>query len=112
VIEALDRELGVLLESLNEQRAATLAIFSDELRFMIDALVRERVLVGEGVSAEVVATIEAITPLVQEAIDQAFFRATQLIIAISLLAVVLVGIVTFGLLRYSRPPRPSPDSGP
>jgi hypothetical protein len=112
VIEALDRELAVLLESLNEQRSATLALFSDELRFMIDALVRERVLVGEGVSAEVVATIEAITPLVQEAIDQAFFRATQLIIAISLLAVVLVGIVTFGLLRYSRSPGPSRGSGP
>ena len=105
-------ELGVLIESINEQRAATLAVFRDELRFLVDALVRERVLVGEGISAERVATIDAITPLVQEAIDQAFFRATQLIMAIAGLAVVLVGIVTFGLLRYSRSTGPSPGSGP
>jgi hypothetical protein len=102
VIEALDRELRVLLESIDEQRAATLAVFSDELRFLVDALVRERVLIGEGISAERIATIDAITPLVQEAIDQAFWRATQLIMAIALLAVVLVGIVTFGLLRHFR----------
>jgi len=102
VIEALDRELSELLESINEQRAATLAVFSDELRFLVDALVRERVLVGEGISTEIIATIDAITPLVQEAIDQAFWRATQLIMAIAGFAVVLVGIVTFGLLRSSR----------
>ncbi len=102
VIEALDRELRVLLESIDEQRVATLAVFSDELRFLVDALVRERVLVGEGINAERVATIDAITPLIQEAIDQAFWRATQLIMAIALFALVLVGIVTFGLLRHFR----------
>jgi hypothetical protein len=102
VIEALDRELAVLLASIDEQRAATLAVFSDELRRLVDDLVRERVLVGEGITSERIATLEAMTPLIQEAIDQAFFRATQLILAISLLAVVLVGMVTFALLRSSR----------
>ena len=102
VIEALRRELTVLLESIDVQRTATLRVLSDELRFMVDALVRERVLVGEGITAERIATIDALTPLVQEAIDQAFVRATQLIMAISLFAVVLVSIVTFGLLRYFR----------
>ncbi len=112
VIEALDRELAVLLASIDEQRTATLAVFSDELRLLVEALNRERISVGEGITAERIATIDAITPLIQDAIDQAFFRATQLILAISLLAVVLVSMVTFALLRYSRSSGPQPDSGP
>lgn len=106
VIEALDRELAVLLESLNEQRSATLAVFRDELRFLIDALVRERVLVGEGISAARVETIDAIMPQVEEAIDYAFRRATQLLVVAGVFLVLLVGIATFGLLRYSRSSRP------
>ena len=69
---------------------------------MVEALVRERILVGEGITAQRVATIDAITPLMQEAIDQAFWRATQLLIAVALFAVLLVGLVTFALLRRSR----------
>ena len=94
------------LQPLNEQRSATLALFSDELRFLIDALVQERVLVGEGISAERVATIDAITPRVEEAIEYAFRRATQLLVVAGVFLVLLVGIVTFGLVRYSRSTRP------
>jgi hypothetical protein len=111
VIEALQSELTVLIEAVEVQRAATLRVFSDELRFMVDALVQERILVGEGINAQRVATIDAITPLIQEAIDQAFWRATQLLIAVALLAVVLVGLVTFALLRSSRSTGPKLDPG-
>ncbi len=108
-IEALHTELALLVEAFDTQRTATLAVFSAELRVMIDALVQERVLVGQGLTAERVATLEAMAPLVNEAIDRAFQRATQLLIAVSLFAVVLVSIVTFGLLRYFRSTRPKPD---
>ncbi len=101
-IEALHDELALLVEAFNTQRTATLAIFSSELRVMIDAFIQERVTVGQGITAERVATVEAITPLVNEAIGLAFQRAIQMLIAVSLLAVALVSIVTFGLLRYSR----------
>jgi hypothetical protein len=111
-IEALHTELALLVEAFDTQRTATLAVFSAELRVMIDALVQERVLVGQGLTAERVATLEAMAPLVNEAIDRAFQRATQLLIAVSLFAVVLVSIVTFGLLRYFRSTRPKPDPGP
>ncbi len=102
VFEALHLELASLIEAFDTQRTATLAVLSAELRLLVDDLVRERTLVGEGVTAERMATISAITPLIEEAIDQAFWRATQLIIAIALLAVLLVVVVMFGLLRYSR----------
>ncbi len=112
VIEALHSELVMLMEAVDVQRAATLNVFSVELRLLVDDLVRERTIVGEGITAARIATIDAITPLIQEAIDQAFFRATQLILAIALLAVVLVSIVTFALLRYSRSTGPKPEPGP
>jgi hypothetical protein len=102
VIEALHSEIAVLLESIDVQRTATLAIFSDELQLLVEALVRERVIVGQGISAERVAVIDAIAPRVEEAIDYAFWRAIQLLVAAGLFAVLLIGIATFGLLRYSR----------
>ena len=102
VVDALRLELAVLIESIDVQRQATLEVLSTELGLLVDAVDRERIIVSEAITAERIATIEAITPLIQDAIDQAFFRSTQLILAISLLAVVLVSIVTFALLRYSR----------
>jgi len=102
VVDALRLELAVLIESIDVQRQATLEVLSTELGLLVDAVDRERIIVTEAITAERIATIEAITPLIEDAIDQAFFRATQLILAISLLAVVLVSIVTFALLRYSR----------
>ncbi len=102
VVDALRLELAVLIESVDVQRQATLEVLSTELGRLVDAIDLERVMVGEGITAERVATLEAIAPLVQAAIDRAFQRATQLLIAVALFAVLLVSIVTFGLLRHFR----------
>ena len=102
VIEALHSELAVLIEFVDEQRGATLAVFSAELAAVIDAVDAERIIVMQALTAERVATIEAIVPLMQGAIDHAFWRAAQLLMAVALFAVLLVGIVTFALLRSSR----------
>ena len=102
VIDALRLELDVLMESVDVQRVATLEVLSTELGRLIEALDLERSLVVEVITSERVAVIEAMTPLIQEAIDHAFWRAAQLLMAVALFAVLLVGIVTFGLLRHSR----------
>ncbi len=99
VIEVLHSALAVLIESVDEQRRATLAVFSAELDALIDAGDAERILVTQAVTAERVATIEAIVPLMQDAIDHAIWRAAQLMAAMGLFVALLVGAVVFALRR-------------
>jgi len=55
VVDALRRELAVLLQSVDVQRVATLQVLSAELEGLIDTIDRERVIVLEAVTAERVA---------------------------------------------------------
>jgi len=102
VVDALRRELAVLMQSVDVQRVATLQVLSAELEGLIDTIDRERVIVLEAVTAERVATIEAVVPLIQDAIDHAVWRAAQLLAAVGLFAVMLAGVVVFSLRRGSR----------
>ncbi len=102
VVDALRRELAILMQSVDVQRVATLEVLSAELEGLIDAIDRERVIVLEAVTAERVATIEAVVPLIQDAIDHAVWRAAQLLAAAGLFAVLLTGVVVFGLRRGPR----------
>ncbi len=102
VVDALRRELAVLLQSVDVQRVATLQVLSAELAVLIDAIERERVIAFEAVTAERVAAIDAVVPLIQNAIDHAVWRAAQLLAAVALFVVLLAGGVVFGLRRGSR----------
>jgi hypothetical protein len=99
VIEALHTEFAVLIEAVDEQRGATLALFTEELAELIEAVHAERIIVIEALTAERVATIEAIVPLMQDAIDHAVWRAAQLLAAMGLFVVLLAGAVVFALRR-------------
>ncbi len=116
VIEALHRELLVIIEAIDVQRRTTLEVFNAELTRLVVAISTdvsvERIQVFEALTSERIATLEAMTPIVEGAINQAFRRAIQLLMAVSLFAVVLVSVVMFGLLRYFRSTGRSPDSGP
>jgi hypothetical protein len=89
----------VLIEAVDEQRGATLALFTEELAELIEAVHAERIIVIEAFTAERVATIEAIVPLMQDAIDHAVWRAAQLLAAMGLFVVLLAGAVVFALRR-------------
>ncbi len=102
VVDALRRELAVLMQSVDVQRVATLQVLSAELEGLIDTIDRERVIVLEAVTAERVATIEAVVPLLQDAIDHAVRRAAQLLATVGFFAVLLAGMVVFGLRRGLR----------
>ncbi len=102
VVDALRRELAILMQSVDVQRVATLQVLSAELEGLIDAIDRERVIAFEAVTAERVATIEAVVPLIQDAIDHAVWRAVQLLAAVGVFAVLLAGVVVLGLRRGSR----------
>ncbi len=99
VIDALRRELDVLMQSVDVQRVATLQILSAQLEGLIDVIERERVIAFEAVTAERVAAIDAVVPLIQDAIDHAMWRAAQLLAAVGLFAVLLAVAVVFGLRR-------------
>ena len=83
---------------------ATLEVLSAELQALVDAIGRERVIALDAVTAERVATIEAVVPLIQDAIDHAVWRAAQLLAALGLFAVLLAGVMVFGLRRGSAAP--------
>ena len=99
VIEALHSELALLIEAVDEQREATLALFSAELAALIDVVRAERIIVLQALTAEPVATVEAVIPLMQHAIDHAVWRAAQLRAAMGLFVALLVGAVVFALRR-------------
>jgi hypothetical protein len=99
VVDALHRELAVLVQSANVQRVATLEVLSAELAALVDAIVQERIALIEAVTVERVATIEAAVPLMRDAIDHAVWRALQLVGAVGLVALLLAGVVVFGLRR-------------
>ncbi len=56
----------------------------------------------EAFTGERLATIEALTPLMRDAIGHAIWRAAQLLAAMGLVLVLLVGVVVF-TLRRDRP---------
>ncbi len=87
VLEALHNELAVLIEAVDVQRGATLAVFSAELAALIDVVHEERSVVLEAITAERVATIEAAKPLLEEAIDHAIWRIAQLLAAVGVFIV-------------------------
>ena len=102
VVDALRRELAVLMQSVDVQRVATLEVLSAELEALFDAVAQERVLVMDAVRAERIATIEDVVPLIQDAIDHAVWRAVQLLAAVGFFAVLLAGVVVLGFRRGAR----------
>ncbi len=102
VLDALHRELAVLMQSVDVQRVATLDVVSAELESLFEAIARERVLVLDAVRAEREATIEAAVPLIRDAINHAVTRAIQLLAVVGVLALLLAGLVVFGLRRGTR----------
>lgn len=102
VLDALHRELAILMQSVDVQRVATLDVVSAELESLFEAIARERVLVLDAVRAEREATIEAAVPLIQDAINHAVTRAIQLVAVVGVFALLLAGVVVFGLRRGTR----------
>ncbi len=102
VVDALRAELAVLMQSVDAQRTATLEVLSVQLEALFDAVAEERVLVMDAVRAERIAAIEDVVPLIQDAIDHAIWRAVQLLAAVGFFAVLLAGVVVFGLRRGPR----------
>jgi hypothetical protein len=90
------------MQSVDVQRVATLDVVSAELESLFEAIARERVLVLDAVRAEREATIEAAVPLIRDAIDHAVTRAMQLVAVVGVLALLLAGVVVFGLRRRPR----------
>ena len=102
VVEALHRELEVLMQSVDVQRVATLEVLGVELEALVDAIALERVMVLEAVERERVATIEAAVPLIQDAIDHAVWRAAQALAAVGLVAFALAAMMMFAFRRGTR----------
>ena len=102
MIDALRRELDVLMEGVDVQRVEALEVFSAELAGLIDAIDAELMVAIEALSAERAAVIDAAAPLMQDAIDHAVRRVGQLMAAMGVFVALLVGAVVFALRRDRR----------